>query len=179
MDIKHCLFIGSLYTKSQLKFKCTHLRSLRALKNQYQTVIASRVLENTTNPINVLKMIKEYLTDNGTLIILCQNINNMVKCKLPANQLNHFSTNSLNQLCNKAGLKLIDILYDEIILISNDHTQKSNIPDKLYTEIIDDVYSDNHILKYVHHVLSFRTAFHICLGLVKKLNYFQDSYIVP
>ena len=176
--LSDCLFIGSSYTKSQLQIKCDHIRSLRPTNKKYMNVIATRVLENSVDPIKTLQQLQHYLEDNGLLYILCNNINNVANFKFPSNQLNNFSTNSLNQLCNRAGLKLIDIVNNEIIIVSNNQHKKSNIPERLYNEILKDVYSENHIVKYAHFILSQRALFHI-LCAIKKLNFIHESKQVP
>jgi len=88
------------------------------LKNNYDTIVMSAILEHLDNPEDVLFELKHFLTTNGIIIITTplpkseQILNIGSKFKIFSSEAfhehkNHFSMESLTRLVDKVGLNII------------------------------------------------------------------------
>lgn len=103
--------------KLGLKVHNTPLRKSTIKTNSIDVITMYDLLEHTRSPLLELKHIKKLLGDDGLLIINVPNFDSFISNKtgsqwnklIPPNHLYHFTTDSLTNILNKSGFKIISI----------------------------------------------------------------------
>lgn len=99
---------------------CSHFESWKDYSKPFDQIIFSFTLEQIEDPVNALKLAREYLDSNGTITILCPNLNcitrylfgkNWMMWHLPYHKY-HFSTKSMRKVLEHVGLKAVSLETD-------------------------------------------------------------------
>ena len=80
-----------------------------SIKDNYDIVILSHILEHVPNPLNLLNIIYNHLNDNGLIYIEVPNLFNHSTLNLKIHHIYHFSPYSLKLLCSKANLIPLEV----------------------------------------------------------------------